>query len=112
MSWGQVNLSDTPIGQRHIDLNEEEEASETTALEESGLGLFGPGDLAPNDALLLGQLPPSGGDRAESPSDSDLRGAAGIKRDERRVTVLAIAIALPNCTTALARLRNLKNSHN
>jgi hypothetical protein len=112
MSWGQVNLSDTPIGQRHIDLNKVEEASETTTLEEPGLGLFGPGDLAPNDALLLGQLPPPGGDRAESPAHRDLSRRARIKRDEGGITVLAIAITLPDCVPAFARLRDIKDFHN
>ena len=62
----------------------------------TGLGLFGLGDGAPNEALRLSKLPPAFGDRAESLTDSDLGRGARIKRDKGRVTVLAIAVALPD----------------
>ena len=55
---------------------------------------------------------PAGGDSAESPADSDLRRAAGIKRDEGGVGVLAIPVALPDRLPALARLRNIEDFHN
>ena len=104
-------MSQAPIGQGHVDLYKEEETGERTALAEAGLGLHGPGDGAPKEALLLGQLPPPGGDRAESPADSDLSGCAGVKRDENRIAVLAVAIALPDSVPAFARLRNVEDFH-
>src|ERR1019366_2778235 len=95
----QVNLRQTWIDQGHVDLHEEQEAGKRAALEQTGLGLFGLGDCLPHVALLLVQLPPSGGDSAESPADSDLSGGARIKWDEGRIAVLAIPVALPNRTT-------------
>jgi len=111
ISRRQVNLRDAPISQGHVDLYKEEETGERSALTEAGLGLFGPGDLAPKDALLLGQLPPPGGDRAESLTDSDLSGGARIIRDKGRIAVLAVAIALPDSVPAFARLRNVEDFH-
>jgi len=96
ISRGKVNLSDSTIGKGNVDLHKEEEAGEWAALAKTGLGLFGAGDGAPNDALILSKLPPAFGDRAESPTDSDLGRGAGIVRDKGRVTVLAIAVALPD----------------
>ena len=69
---------------------------------EAGLGLLGPGHRAPNDALLLGEGAPTGGDGAENPADRDLGGGAGVERDEGRVGVLAVAIALPDPVPPLA----------
>jgi hypothetical protein len=69
-------------------------------LAKTGLGLPGLGDGAPNDPLILSKRPPAFGDRAESPPDSDLGRGAGIIRDKGRVTVLAIAIALPDGVAA------------
>lgn len=112
ISRRQVKLRDTPISQRHVDLYKEEETGERSALTEAGLGLLGLGNLAPNDALVLGQFPPPGGDHAESPADSDLSGRAGVKRDESNIAVLAIAIALPDSVPAFARLRNVEDFHN
>ena len=108
----QVNLSQAPIGQGDVDLHKQEDAGEPAFLAKSGLGPFGSGDLAPNLALLLGQLPPAGGDCAESPTDSDLSCGAGVVRDKSGITVLAIPVALPHRTTTLARLRNIEDSHN
>jgi hypothetical protein len=108
----QVNLSQASIGQGNVDLHKEEDSGESAFLAKTGLGPFGSGDLAPNNALLLGQLPPAGGDSAESPANSDLSGGARIVRGKSGVAVLAKPIALPNRTTALARLRNLEDSHN
>jgi hypothetical protein len=96
ISRGKVNLSDSTIGKSNIDLHKEEEAGEWAALAKTGLGLPGPGDGAPNDALILTKHPPAFGDRAESPTDSDLGRGAGIVRGKGRVTVLAIAVALPD----------------
>ena len=96
MSRGKVNLGESTIGQWNIDLHKEEETAEWAALEKTGLGLLGLGDGAPNDPLILSKLPPALGDRAESPTHSDLGRGAGIKRDKGRVTVLAIAVALPD----------------
>jgi hypothetical protein len=96
ISRGKVNLSDSTIGKGNVDLHKEEEAGERAALAKTRLGLPGPGDGAPNEALRLGKLPPAFGDRAESPADSDLGRGAGIVRDKGRVTVLAIAVALPD----------------
>jgi hypothetical protein len=96
ISRRKVNLSDSTIGKSNVDLHEEEEAGEWAALAKTGLGLFGPGDGAPNEALILSKRPPAFGDRAESPPDSDLGRGAGIVRDKGRVTVLAIAVALPD----------------
>jgi hypothetical protein len=93
---GKVNLSDSTIGQGNVDLHKEEEAAEWAALAKPGLGLLGLGDSAPNDPLILSKLPPPFGDRAESPTDSDLCRGAGIKWNKGRVTVLAIAVALPD----------------
>jgi hypothetical protein len=96
ISRGKVNLSDATIGKGNVDLHKEEEAGEWAALAKTGLGLLGLCDGAPNDPLILGKLPPPFGDRAESPTDSDLGRSAGIVRDKGRVTVLAIAVALPD----------------
>src|SRR5450755_4067507 len=70
--WGNPT-----IGQSNVDLHKEEETAEWAALAKTGLGLFGLGDGAPNDALILRKLPPALGDRAESPTDSDLGRGAG-----------------------------------
>ena len=96
ISRGKVNLSDSTIGKGNVDLHKEEEAGEWAALAKTGLGLLGLGDGAPNDALILRQLPPPFGDRAERPPDRDLGRGAGIVRDKGRVTVLAIAVPLPD----------------
>ena len=112
ISRGKADLSDSTIGKSNVDLHKEEEAGEWAALAKTGLGLPGPGDGAPNDALILSKLPPPFGDRAESPADSDLGRGAGIVRDKGRVTVLAIAVALPNGVPAFPRSRNIKDSHN
>src|SRR5664279_3074712 len=96
ISRGKIDLSDATIGQSNVDLHKEEEAGEWAALAKTGLGLFGLGDGAPNDALILSKLPPAFGDRAERPADSHLGRSAGIVRDKGRVTVLAIAVALPD----------------
>ena len=96
ISRGKVTLSDSTIGKGNVDLHKEEEAAEWAALAKTDLGLLGLGDGAPNDALILRKLPPAFGDRAESPADSDLGRCAGIVRDKGRVTVLAIAVALPD----------------
>jgi hypothetical protein len=96
ISRGKVNLRDATIGQCNVNLYKEEEAAEWAALQKTGLGLFGLGDGAPNDPLVLRKLTPALGNRAESPTDSDLGRGAGIKRDKGRVTVLAIAVALPD----------------
>ena len=96
ISRGKINLSDSTIGQSNIDLHKEEEAGEWAALAKTGLGLLGLGDGAPNNPLVLSKLTPALGDRAESPTDSDLGRGAGIKRDKKRVAVLAIAVALPD----------------
>src|ERR1035441_1585989 len=78
----QVNLSQAPIGQGHVDLHKQEDAGEPAFLTKTGLGPFGSGDLAPNLALLLGQLPPAGGDSAESAADGHLSRRARVQRDE------------------------------
>ena len=96
ISRGKVNLSDATIGKGDVDLHKEQEAGEWAALAKTGLGLLRLGDGAPNDALILRQLPPPFGDRAESPPDRDLGRGAGIKRDKGRVTVLAIPVGLPD----------------
>jgi hypothetical protein len=96
ISRWKVNLCDSTIGQSNVDLHKEEEAGKWAALAKTGLGLPGPGDGAPNQALILSKLPPAFGDRAESLTDSDLCRGAGIKRDKGRVTVLAVAVALPD----------------
>jgi hypothetical protein len=96
ISRRKVNLSDATIGKGNVDLHKEEEAAEWAALAKTGLGLFGLGDGAPNNALILSKLPPPFGNRAECLTDSDLGRRAGIKRDKGRVTVLAIAVALPD----------------
>lgn len=112
ISRRQVNLSDPPIGQRDVHLYEEKETSEPAALKEAGPRLHGPGDLAPNEALLLGQLPPPGRDSAEIAADSDLCRRVRIKGDESRIAVLAVAVALPNSVPAFARLRDVEDFHN
>jgi hypothetical protein len=96
ISRGKVNLSEPTISKGNVDLHKEEEAGEWAALAKTGLGLPGLGDGAPNEALILSKLTPALGDRAESPTDSDLGRGAGIVRDKGRVTVLAIAVALPD----------------
>ena len=100
ISRGKVNLSDAPIGQSNVDFHKEEEAGEWAALAKTGFGLLGLGDGTPNEALILSKLPPAFGDRAESPADSDLGRGARIVRDKGRVTVLAIAVALPDSIPA------------
>jgi hypothetical protein len=100
ISRGKVNLSESTIGQGNVDLHKEQEAGEWAALAKTGLGLLGLGDGAPNDPLILSKRPPAFGDRAERPADSDLGRGAGIVRDEGRVTVLAIAVALPDSVPA------------
>ena len=79
----QVNLSQAPIRQGDVDLHKEEEARQRAALPEPDLGPLGLGDRAPNNALLLGESAPTGGDGAESPADRDLgggvRGLNGMK---------------------------------
>ena len=99
----QVNLSQAPIGQGDVDLHKQEDAGEPAFLTKTGLGPFGSGDSAPNLALLLGQLPPTGGDSAEIAADDHLSRAAGVQRDEGRIAVGAIAVALPNCAAAFPR---------
>src|ERR1035437_10360627 len=61
------------------------------------------GDSAPNDALLLGQLPPAGGDSPKSAADGHLSRASRVRRDEGRIAVGAIAVALPDCVAAFPR---------
>src|ERR1035437_3298670 len=102
---GQVNLSQAPIGQGDVDLHKQEDAGEPAFLAKTGLGPFLMGDSAPNDALLLGQLPPPGGDSAESAADGHLSRGTGVGRDEGGIAVGAIAAALPNCVSAFPRLR-------
>src|ERR1017187_840276 len=97
---GQVNLSQAPIGQGDVDLHKQEDAGEPALFEKTGLGPFGSGDSAPNDALLLGQLPPTGGDSAESAAHGPLSRAARVERDEGLIAVGAIAVALPNYASA------------
>src|ERR1019366_1971098 len=99
---GQVNLSQAPIDQCGIDLNKEVEAGEGTGLTETASGFLGPGDGVPNVALRLRQRAPTGGDRAESPADSDLGGGAGVGRDKGRIAVLGVTITLPDCVSAFA----------
>jgi hypothetical protein len=108
----QVNLSQAPIGQGDVDLHKQQDSSEPAFLEKTGLGPFGSGDSAPNDALRLGQRAPPGGDSGEIGADSNLSRATRIKRHEGRVTVLAIAIALPNSVPAFSRPRYIKDFHN
>jgi hypothetical protein len=96
ISPGKINLSESTIGQGDVDLYKKQEAGEWAALAKTGLGLLRLGDGAPNDALILRQLPPPFGDRAESPTDSDLGRGAGIKRNKGRITVLAIPVGLPD----------------
>jgi hypothetical protein len=96
ISRGQVNLRESTIGKGNVDLHKQEEAGERAALAKTGLGFPGPGDGAPNEALILSKLPPAFGDRAKSPPDSDLGWGAGIKRDKGWVTVLPIAVPLPD----------------
>jgi hypothetical protein len=96
ISRGQVKLGESTIGKGNVDFHKEKEAGEWAALAKTGLGLPGPGDGAPNEALRLSKLPPAFGDRAERPTDRDLGRGAGIVRDKGRVTVLAIAVALPD----------------
>src|ERR1035438_7321947 len=89
----QVKLSQTPIGQGDVDLHKEEDAGEPALLAKTGLGPFGSGDSAPNDALLLGQLPPAGGDSPKIAADGPLSRAARVRRDEGLIAVGAIAVA-------------------
>ena len=96
ISRGKVHLSDSTIGKGNVHLHKKEEAGEWAALAKTRLGLLGLGDRAPNEALILSKRPPAFGDRAESPPDSHLGRGAGIVRDKGRVTVLAIAVALPD----------------
>src|ERR1035441_3618669 len=99
----QVNLSQAPIGQGDIDLHKQEDAGEPAFLAKTRLGPFGSGDSTPNDALLLGQLPPAGGDSAEMAADGHLSRAARVRRDEGRIAIGAIAVALPNYAAAFPR---------
>jgi hypothetical protein len=96
ISRGKADLRDATIGKGNVDLHKKEEAGEWAALAKTGLGLLGLGGGAPNETLILSKLPPAFRDRAERPTDSDLGRGAGIVRDKRRVTVLAIAVALPD----------------
>jgi hypothetical protein len=100
------------MDQSDIDLHEEEEARERAALAKAWLGLLGPGDDAPNDALILRERSPAFGDDAEIHAHRDLGGRAGIVRNESRVAILAVPIFLPDPATALTRHRDFKNSHN
>ena len=86
ISRGKVNLCDSTIGKGNVDLHKEVESGEWAALAKTGLGLPGPGDGAPNEALIFSKLPPAFGDRAESPTNSDLGRGAGIVRDKGRVS--------------------------
>jgi hypothetical protein len=72
-------------------------------LEEAAPGLFGLGDGAPYDALVLAKRTPSRGDGAESRLDCALIGGAGVKCNECWVANLAIAIALSDGLAAFAR---------
>src|ERR1019366_2620209 len=101
----QVNLSQAPIGQGDVDLHKQEDASEPAFLAKTGLGPFGSGNSAPNDALLLGQLPPAGGNSAEIVADGHLSRGTRVGRHERLIAVGAIAVALPDCVPAFPRLR-------
>ena len=112
ITWRQVNLSQAPIGQGDVDLHKQEDAGEPAFLAKTGLGPFGSGDSAPNDALLLGQLPPPGGDSPKIAADSDLSRGAWIERDKGIVAILAIAVALPDSAPTLSRSRNVEDSHN
>ena len=105
-------MGDSPIGKGNVDLHKEEETAEWAALAKTGLGLLGPGDGAPNQALLLSQFPPSGRDGTERPADSDLSGRTGIKWNESRVAILAVPIALPDPVPAFARHWDFEDSHN
>src|ERR1035441_8231519 len=100
---GQVNLSQTPIGQGDVDLHKQEDAGEPAFLAKTGLGPFGSGDSAPNLALLLGQLPPAGGDSPKIAADGHLSRGTRVARDEGRIAIGAIAVALPNCISAFPR---------
>jgi hypothetical protein len=80
-------------------------------LKTSRLGPFGPSDGDPDVALLLGERAPAFGYRGESPANRILRRAAGIVRNKRRIGVLAIAVALPDCVPAFARFWDLKRLH-
>ena len=101
MSRGQVNLSLAAIGQGDVDLHKVVEAGEGAAAE-TGPGLFGAGDGDPYVALLRGEGAPTFGDGAESAADNALSGGVGVKGDEGRVTVLAVAVALPDHVSAFA----------
>ena len=92
----QVNLRFALIDQGNVGLNEEVEPREDTALAEPGLGFHGAGDGDPYVALLLGERAPTGGDGAEMPTDSDLRGGARVERDEGWIANLAVTGALPD----------------
>ena len=78
----QVNLRQAPMDQSDIDLHEKEEAGERAALAKTGLGLLGPGDYAPNQALIIRERPPAFGDVAEIRANHDLGGRSGVKRNE------------------------------
>ena len=75
---GQVNLRQAPIGQGDVDLHKQEDAGEPAFLAKTGLGPFGSGDSAPDLALLLGQLPPAGGDSPKIVADGPLSRAARV----------------------------------
>src|ERR1035441_9029026 len=100
---GQVNLSQTPIGQGDVDLHKQEDAGEPAFLAKTGLGPFGSGDSAPNLALLLGQLPPAGGDSTEIAADGHLSRGTRVERHEGLIAAGAIAVALPNGVAAFPR---------
>ena len=99
--WGKIDLRLAPVGQCDVELHEEVEAGEP-APAETGFGPFGPGNGDPYVTLFLGERLPTLGDRAEVAADSDLGGAAGIKRDEGRIADLAVTSALPHCIPAFA----------
>ena len=98
----QVNLSQAPIGQGHVDFDKVKETGERAALAEARPGLLAPGRDAPTDPLVLGKRAPSFGDRAKNPADRHLGGSSRISRDKRRIRVLAIVIALPDHVPAFA----------
>ena len=104
MFQGQVNLSHAPIGQRDVGFYKQVEARKSASAE-TWPGPFGPGDGAPNVALLLREGAPTGGDGAENPADSDLSGGARIEWNKGRVADLAIARALPDSVPTFARFR-------
>jgi hypothetical protein len=99
------------MDQSDIDLHEEEETGERAALAKARLGLLGPGDDAPNQALIVRERSPAFRDAGEIHADHDLSGRAGIKRDEGGVGVLAISVALPNCVPTFTGPRDVERLH-